>query len=75
MKNIKHILLAALMLLTMGLVHAQVKVYAGSSSYSGDIICKLSNGRVCKKKSSYNANTILWQEEKVLLQTAECPQE
>jgi hypothetical protein len=24
---------------------------------------------------NYNANTILWQEEKVLLQTAECPQE
>lgn len=24
---------------------------------------------------SYNANTVLWQEEKVLLQTAECPQE
>ena len=35
-----------------------VKVYKGNSSYSGDVICNVSNGKVYKGRSSYSGDII-----------------
>jgi hypothetical protein len=38
---------------------AQTKVYKGSSTYSGDILCTLSQGKVYKNTSTYSGDILL----------------
>lgn len=46
MRKVKQLQPADMMLLTMGLVNTQVKVYKGKSTYSGDVIATIRDNKV-----------------------------
>ena len=54
----KNLILIGIIFLTSLTMNAQINVYKGTSSSSGDVICNLSNGNVYKKTSSYSGDII-----------------
>jgi hypothetical protein len=56
--KMRQYLLISLIFFISSQINAQVKVYKGTSSYSGDVICNISSGKVYKKTSSYSGDVI-----------------